>query len=665
MLQGFNRVPYSKLGGLITAIPPSQVPRGSALIAEDIEFTARTIRTRSGLTQVFQSASKETINGLDVFIREAAQSVSAQMLIAYGASGNLYKEDPAGTGVLTPIGQPGGAGQYMNMSTAFDRAYMCFTDLVTGQAAPMQYLEYQNQFFLDPVSIAGATVAQGTGMTAASFTAGAPGDIPQGIFYCVVMFMTRSGYISGITDNAFIPCVVTAANQQLVISNIPKGPSNCVARVLAFTQPGLSSAGPYYYIPESYTVDGMNGMVTSTIINDNTTTQYPVNFSSDALVSGTECDQFFDKITLPNIVGSRFLTTVGRMGYWGSITEPSTVFVSEPADPETIYGTNSRVFIAENNGERVQTVFEYAGEIYAAKERSGYVMTPTNTFPSTWTVTERWRGVGPCGPRALDVCEEFVIFAHRSGAYRYDGGFPEWISHEQSDTGGLWSRINWNYGNLISVKIDTETKRVFFCVPLDQSTVPNKIIVLDYRLGFASPIIQDVSENAVSSDGRKWAIYNIPAFQVQRIERVVANTANPANPPVDNTTAVAQLMLASSGADGAINMFDPSSHLDNGKGIKWRYQPAYVHTGGVLRLGGYDLQVSGAGQVGVTQVGDEDFITEKPALDVKPDRVTTYTKKTRGQATMWSLILHSVNDGDWCEISEVALWLNQAWPWSK
>src|SRR5207248_2542837 len=141
------------------------------------------------------------------------------------------------------------------------------------------------------------------------------------------------GYISGINQDAILPIVTTVANKQLVINNIPLGPSNCVARILAFTVPGTSSVGPFYYIPFSYTVQGLNGMVTSTQINDNTTTTVYMNFTANALISGTDVTQYFDKMLPPACVGMKYVKSLDRIVYWGSQAEPSTLFFSEATDP--------------------------------------------------------------------------------------------------------------------------------------------------------------------------------------------------------------------------------------------------------------------------------------------------------------------------------------------
>lgn len=663
MLDGYKREPYSKLGGLVTSVPTGQVPLGSATVCDDIEFTGRSIRQRSGTSNVFTAPNAPSIRGLDMLIQQATSSSQEnQMLLAFDSFGQLYKEDYAGAGSLDPIATIGTANLFMQATSAYDKAYMGFSDLVTGQAAPKQYLKYANQFFLDPIGIAPATVAQATAMTATQYSAG---DVPQGILYCVVMFMTRSGYITGILDNAVLPIVTTAANQALMISNIPLGPAGTVARILAFTNPGVSSAGPYYYIPDSFTIDGMNAMVTSTVLNDNVSTSMPVNFSVDALTGSTEVTQFFDKMLVPNVVGAKFIKSLKRIAYWGSSAEPSTVFVSDPDDPETIFGTTSRLEVAENNGERVQTVFEYRSQLYVAKERSGYVIDTTNTTPATWNEQEAWTGVGPCGPRALDVCEEFALFVHRSGCYRYEGGDPEWISWEHGGNDGLWKRINWAYSQLISVKIDTETKRVFICVPLDQSTVPNKTLVLDYAAGFGSPVINDYSNNIISADGRKWSIYNLPAYQIVRLERSIAQQGNLNQGVVDNSQLSSQLFLASSSNDGAINMFDTTVPTDCGNPIRAKYHAAFQRPGGVFQLGGFDAELRGNGQLGLSSMGEADTETVLHPINIVAGKQRNYTVKTRGQSTMWALFIYSVNAGDWWEAGELAMWLNPIYSWAK
>lgn len=118
-----------------------------------------------------------------------------------------------------------------------------------------------------------ATAAYASGQTATPYGQAAPG-----VHQCQVLFLTRQGAIT-----APSPPVQFVANggQYLSVSNIPIGPANVVARILAFT----GAQGAYFfYIP---TTPQVNGQIvgTATQINDNSTGAVVVDFSDNTLFS--------------------------------------------------------------------------------------------------------------------------------------------------------------------------------------------------------------------------------------------------------------------------------------------------------------------------------------------------------------------------------------------
>lgn len=105
------------------------------------------------------------------------------------------------------------------------------------------------------------------------------GQAAPGKRQMVCFFITRQGYTTKYSPPALI---VSNGGQYLSVTNIPIGPSNVVARVLAFT----GAEGAYfYYIPAPPQVNGQL-VGTSTVINDNTTTSTILDFSDPTLFAG-------------------------------------------------------------------------------------------------------------------------------------------------------------------------------------------------------------------------------------------------------------------------------------------------------------------------------------------------------------------------------------------
>lgn len=102
------------------------------------------------------------------------------------------------------------------------------------------------------------------------------GQAAPGLHQMQVLFQTRAGYIT-----APSPPVLFTANggQYLSISNIPIGPSNVIARILAFTGAGGAF---FFYIPVPAQENGQV-VSTATQINDNSTTNIVLDFSDNTL----------------------------------------------------------------------------------------------------------------------------------------------------------------------------------------------------------------------------------------------------------------------------------------------------------------------------------------------------------------------------------------------
>jgi hypothetical protein len=137
------------------------------------------------------------------------------------------------------------------------------------------------------------------------------GNLSSGLHQVVVFYLTRHGYFTRPSPPSSF---ATVAGQEVTVSNIPTGPSNVIARYLAFTAAG---GGNFYYIPTNFII--APGLVppTPTIINDNTTTSATFDFSDTALLSSisTNVDDLFDVLTLGEVAG--FMQYANRMFAWG------------------------------------------------------------------------------------------------------------------------------------------------------------------------------------------------------------------------------------------------------------------------------------------------------------------------------------------------------------
>ena len=116
-----------------------------------------------------------------------------------------------------------------------------------------------------------------TGSTAGTVTP--YGQAAPGVKQCQVLFLTRQGYITRGSPPVKVVC---SGGQYLAASNLPIGPANVVARILAFTG---ASGSTFFYLPSTPQVNGQI-VGTSTQINDNTTIAATLDFSDPTLFAG-------------------------------------------------------------------------------------------------------------------------------------------------------------------------------------------------------------------------------------------------------------------------------------------------------------------------------------------------------------------------------------------
>ncbi len=272
-------------------------------------------------------------------------------------------------------------------------------------------------------------------------------------------------------------------------------------------------------------------------------------------------------------------------------------YISLAADSESYYGDTSPIQVANGNGQRCICAREFQGTLFSLKERSGFTISPTATDPSTWSVQQRWEGVGPCGPRAVCVTNEFLLFVHRSGAYAYTPNVaqPALLTREIPT---LWSTINWDYQHTIWCSVDEEAKEIRIGVPVGSATAPNQTLTMNYMEGITGPIhFSQFDESEVAQgSARKWSVDDIAGYVAVRCERPLASTASPYG-----ALRQSQVLIGSSAPDGTVQMVATGVYNDNGSGIACQYETTSTRAMmAVSMLGGVSINALGEGALKVS-----------------------------------------------------------------
>lgn len=470
----------------------------------------------------------------------------------------------------------------------------------------------------------------------------------QGLRYASIAFTNRNGNLSG-TVPAFTSIFVDVPGYELYMANIPTGPSNIINRTVGFTIADGTNVGPFFYIPS----DAISAQVfqTSTVIPDNTTTIAFFNFTDEFLQAETSTDMT-DRlrcILAPPAVDVYYSPSIDRMVLSGVDGYGSGHYISLAADSESYYGDTSPIQVANGNGQLCICAREFQGTLYSFKSRSGFTISPTATDPSTWNVTQRWNGVGPCGPRAVFVGTKFVFFVHRSGAYEYTAttSQPERVSMETPNIPtGFWATINWDAQQTIWTEVDEENQWLRIGLPVNGATVPNVLLFLDYSEGSGGPVhftSQDGNERYLAG-ARKWSIHDIAANLCVRTERKL-----PTNASMFAIQRQSQILFASSAPDGTVQAECMGIYNDNGSGIDCRYETACPEAPGIGQLGGVVINARGNIAmhpyiVASASTTDADGITTRvdtiidlPIMKLRAQQKGTYAEGARGSNEFFRL----------------------------
>jgi len=142
-----------------------------------------------------------------------------------------------------------------------------------------------------------------SGDTTSSASATLQPQVSPGVHQVSVIFQTRQGYLTA--PSSPVPWS-TGGSRCAVLTNIPTGPANVVARIIAFT--GANGAN-FFYVPANVP------QATAMLIPDNSTTSLTVDFSDAALLAGANVDDLFNLVELGECAGA--IDYASRIFWWG------------------------------------------------------------------------------------------------------------------------------------------------------------------------------------------------------------------------------------------------------------------------------------------------------------------------------------------------------------
>jgi hypothetical protein len=209
--------------------------------------------------------------------------------------------------------------------------------------------------------------------------------------------------------------------------------------------------------------------------------------------------------------------------------------------PEEVDASTTEGGILDTSPLNPQTcvgAFTLRESMYLLKTNSLFVTKDNpNSEPGGWSINEVSNRAGAVGIHAYDTGDEWAVFGCRTGLYGFNGGVPTRLSEEIFQ---VWDAINWEAGNTIVVRNDTNNRRILCAVPMATGTSPsgvaapsvawlpyapynpaptspNVILMLNYQaLSTFEELVNSPEMHttmfgtlAVQDMKRKWAIWNI------------------------------------------------------------------------------------------------------------------------------------------------------------
>lgn len=281
-------------GGNNLDMQPTDVPQGLSVGNSDCAFLPGSVFTRPSLKEF----STLGASGQVVYAASFLKPDGTVSQLNFTRDGRMFQD-----GVI--FGNTTSGGRFFTCN-AFGKTYIANSDGFHGADVPLQLTP---EGFLDRVSQdgpGGAPVA-----TNDTITGPVTPGVTVGIHQLVVIFQTRTGYLTAPSPIG----TYTATGGLRVFVEVPIGPPNVVARIVAFTGAG---GGNFFYLPVAPQLNGVT-YGTSTVINDNTSNGTWFNFSDESLFAGTAIDipgnNLFNLQVLGPCMG--FFSYASRLFAWG------------------------------------------------------------------------------------------------------------------------------------------------------------------------------------------------------------------------------------------------------------------------------------------------------------------------------------------------------------
>ncbi len=159
-----------------------------------------------------------------------------------------------------------------------------------------------------------------------------------------------------------------------------------------------------------------------------------------------------------------------------------TILRASYIENPTAYDDNTGKIVIPIAGEKIVNCFKLRDILYIVTDHYIFqTQDNPNSEPSQWTVSQLVNAtVGCMGPMAIGQGRKNAFILDRSGLWNCAGTDPVLLSEEILPA-DILDTINWDYAHTSWVFNDIQQRRTHFAIPVNGSTVPNLLVLVNTR----------------------------------------------------------------------------------------------------------------------------------------------------------------------------------------
>jgi hypothetical protein len=584
----------------------------------NVVFTEHGVETRKGSIEHFVLAGIRRIASYK-------RIGEADRLLILDSSGSIWDSTNLASSILTIAGMTD-----FGMVSLYNRAYITPHNSNKGLPGQKVYV-YEGSGTARP---AAGPAPIGPPIVAA--TSSTVGSVEIGKHLFAVSYETISGYLTQ-PGPATFTLYDAPGGKKVNLSSIPIGPAGTVARVLLATKKLATNYAGDAKNQEFFSIP--NGR-----IGDNSTTTLTVDFFDADLQAGV--DYLLDQLVeIPAGVGIGVYKS--RLAVWGTDTNESAVYLSEPGQPESFSATEGFVlaFPGDASGG-VKNCVEFRSQYYLLKGGGKtYVTSEIGDSPAFWEVVNVDLSIGAECHSIAKVMDQNgaaldnFFSADRSGLYLFNGTFSNnELSRKISD---IWRRINRLALNQVEIVYDPIKALIYCAVPLDGADTPTHLLVGDV-------------DDGIDPDNIRWTTWTFPK--------------NPTSIVVDLNSLTKRTQFRFGSRQDNIYGYDESALNDFGQAIESFIETALLPPDApeadpvIYQFGHLQLRAKGNGALNITISGIDRARSNQPAgisLSTQPGR--TLERMLNFQDERASVKLQTFGATDHFQLTRLKLYATLLW----